>query len=175
LKRAGIAVAGSLFLAVCSHITLPLPWTVVPLNLQPFGVVLLGLLLGPTTAAAAVLYLLEGACGMPVFSPTGLGGIAQLTGPTGGYLMSYPVAAWVAGRLASRSFFATLGAAVAADALVLLAGTAWLTALLHLSPRAGFLMGAAPFLPGDFLKCVAAAGLATGYAAWKIKHRERSA
>jgi biotin transport system substrate-specific component len=168
-KRGGIAVAGTVFLAVCSHVTLPLPWSLVPLNLQPFGVVLLALLFGPTMGAVtAALYLLEGAAGMPVFSPHGLGGLAQLLGPTGGYLMSYPLAAFVAGKLASRrSFFQSLGAAVAGDVLVLACGTIWLTLLMHLTSRAGFMAGAAPFLAGDFLKCVAAAGMTAGFVAWK--------
>ncbi len=169
LKKGGIAIAGTLFLAVCSHISLPMPWTVVPLNVQPFGVLLLALLFGPTMGAVtAALYLLEGAAGLPVFSPHGLGGVAQLLGPTGGYLMSYPVAAWVAGKLMSRrSFFASLGAAIAGDAIVLISGSAWLGVLLHLSLRTAFFGGALPFLPGDFLKCAAAAGVALAWFRWQ--------
>jgi biotin transport system substrate-specific component len=168
-KRGGIAIAGTLFLAVCSHVTLPLPWTLVPLNLQPFGVLLLALAFGPAMGAAtAGLYLLEGASGLPVFSPHGPGGIAQLLGPTGGYLMSYPLAAWVAGKLGARKpFFTSLGAAIAGDAVVLLTGTAWLGFLMHWSVRASLFAGTAPFVAGDFLKCVAAAGLGAGFFAWR--------
>jgi len=171
-RRGGIAIAGSLFLAVCSHMTLPLPWTVVPLNLQPFGVLVLALLFGPGMAAAtAVLYLVEGLAGAPVFSPHGPGGLPQLLGPTGGYLMSYPVAAFVAGGLARRaSFVANLGAAVIGDAIVLAGGTVWLSVLAHTGLRAAFTLGAAPFLAGDFLKCAAAAGLAS---AWFAKQNKR--
>jgi biotin transport system substrate-specific component len=171
LKKGGIAIAGTLFLAACSHGTLPLPWTLVPLNVQPFGVLLLALVFGPAMGTAtAVLYLLEGAAGLPVFSPHGPGGIAQLLGPTGGYLMSYPLAAWVAGQLGSRKAFASaLGAAVAADAVVLASGTVWLGLVLHLTVRSALAGGALPFLAGDFLKCVAAAGLASASFLWQRK------
>jgi biotin transport system substrate-specific component len=174
LWNAGIVLAGSAFLAICSHLTLPLPWTPVPLNLQPFGVLLLALLFGPNLGAAtAALYLLEGATGLPVFSPHGPGGLVQLLGPTGGYLLSYPLAAWVTGRLAlsnqylRSSFFISFGAALAGDVLVLTAGTAWLAILTHASLRPILLASFFPFLPGDFLKCVAAAGIATGCFVWR--------
>src|SRR5215469_12199938 len=81
-------VAGSALVAICAHVSVPLFFTPVPMTLQPFAVLLLGLLLEPTAAfAALVLYLVEGAAGLPVFTPQGPGGILQLIGPTGGYLM----------------------------------------------------------------------------------------
>ncbi len=96
LRATGIILAGSALVAICSHITLPLWFTPVPLTLQPFAVVLLGLLLRPRLAAATLgAYLAEGGIGLPVFAP-GLAfgaGLAHLLGPTGGYLMSYPAAA----------------------------------------------------------------------------------
>src|SRR5437870_11806977 len=89
-----VIVSASLFVALCARITVPLPFTPVPLTLQNFGVLLVGLALGPRRAfAAMVLYLAEGAMGLPVFNPAGLGGVAQLLGPTGGYLMAYPAVA----------------------------------------------------------------------------------
>jgi biotin transport system substrate-specific component len=190
LWKGAIALAGTVFLALCSHVTLPLPWTPVPLNLQPFGVLLLALLLGPGLAAVtAALYLLEGAAGAPVFSPHGPGGILQLVGPTGGYLLSYPFAAWITGRLAGTgslvrptflrsqsaasspataiSFLRFLGASVVGDALVLTAGTAWLAILTHAAARAVVTAALLPFLPGDFLKCVAAAAIAAVWFGWR--------
>lgn len=176
-RNAGVAVAGTLFLAVCSHISTPLPWTLVPLNLQPFGVVLLALLFGPNMAAAtAALYLVEGAAGLPVFSPHGPGGLAQILGPSGGYLMSYPAAAWLAGRLRGPASFArNLTAGMVGDLLVLLSGFAWISVAGHISAKAAFAAGVAPFLPGDFLKCVAAAGIAAGYFAWRRRDTNRDA
>jgi biotin transport system substrate-specific component len=172
-EKGAVVVAGTLFLAVCSHVSLPLPWSLVPLNLQPFGVLLLALVLGPWMGAAtAAAYLLEGMAGLPVFSPHGLGGAAQLFGPTGGYLMSYPLAAYVAGKLgAGKKFYAGLLGAVAGDAVVLLGGVAWLALISNNDWPTAFLLGVSPFLAGDFLKCVAAATLATALASWQTpKH-----
>ena len=97
-RQVALVVGGSLFVALCAHITIPLPFTPVPLTVQNFGVLLVGLLLGSRRGFAALtLYLAEGAMGMPVFSPLGPGGIAHLLGPTGGFLLAYPLVAWVAG------------------------------------------------------------------------------
>ena len=90
-KQAGIVIGASAVIAVCARLVLPLPFTPVPLTLANFGVLLVGLALGSKRgAAAAALYLAWGAFGLPVFSPSGVGGIAQLFGPTGGYLLAYP-------------------------------------------------------------------------------------
>src|SRR6476620_4074534 len=93
-----VVAAGALALA--AQFALPIPGTPVPFTLTPFVVVLAGLLLGPADAAAAmVLYLAAGAAGLPVFAPMGAPGLARLLGPTGGYLLAYPVAAAAAGWL----------------------------------------------------------------------------
>src|SRR5271169_3021563 len=98
-----IVVGASLFVALCARVTLPLPFTPVPLTMQNFAVLLVGLTLGSRRGFAALaLYLAEGMAGLPVFNPTGLGGIAQLLGPTGGYLMAYPFVAFVSGFIAER-------------------------------------------------------------------------
>ena len=166
--RIVLAVAASLFVALCAHVSVPLPFTPVPLTLSNMAVVLVGLVLGPELAfAALLLYLAEGASGMPVFNPTGPGGIAQLLGPTGGYLFSYPLAAALAGfamhqlkGLRSRFAAATIAAA-GGTALVLLCGVTWLAVELHLSAGQAFVAGAMPFLPGEIVKVLAAAGIAT--------------
>ena len=102
-KQIAIVVGASLFVALCARVTIPLPFTPVPLTLQNAGVILVGLLLGSRRGFAALaLYLCEGAAGLPVFNPTGLGGIAQLFGPTGGFLMAYPLVAGLAGYLMER-------------------------------------------------------------------------
>src|SRR5260370_5435481 len=97
LWNVALVASASLFVALCARITVPLPFTPIPLTLQNFAVLLVGLTLGPRRGFAALaLYLAEGAAGMPVFNPLGLGGIAQLLGPTGGFLLAYPLVAAVA-------------------------------------------------------------------------------
>ena len=110
-------VGASCFVALCARVTVPLPFTPVPLTLQNFAVLLVGLALGSRRGFAALaLYLAEGAFGLPVFNPTGLGGIAQLLGPTGGYLMAYPFVAFVSGWIAERGSKSFRRYAVAAAA-----------------------------------------------------------
>ncbi|MFI5106800.1 MAG: biotin transporter BioY, partial [Terriglobales bacterium] len=103
-KQAGIVVSASLLVALCAHVTVPLPFTPVPLTLANFGVLIVGLLLGSRRGFAALsLYLVEGVFGLPVFAPSILhGGIAQILGPTGGFLMAYPLVAFVAGWIYER-------------------------------------------------------------------------
>ena len=96
-------VSATVLVAICAHIAVPLGFTPVPVTMQTFAVLLLGLLFGPGPAFACLaLYLMEGAVGLPVFSPHGPGGLAQLLGPTGGYLLSYPFAAALASVLYRR-------------------------------------------------------------------------
>src|ERR1700682_6043742 len=96
--------SASLLVALCSRVTVPLPFTPVPLTLQNFGVLTVGLLLGSRRGFVTLtLYLVEGAFGLPVFSPAILGsGITHLLGPTGGFLMAYPLVAFVAGWIYER-------------------------------------------------------------------------
>src|SRR5258706_14187105 len=101
-KQAAIVVAASLFVALCARVTVPLPFTPVPLTLQNFGVLAVGLLLGSRRGFAALaLYLVEGAFGLPVFSPSiSLGvGVLRILGPTGGVSFAYPLVAFVAGYI----------------------------------------------------------------------------
>src|SRR5438477_13078807 len=103
-QQAALVVGASLFVALCARLTVPLPFTPIPLTLQNFGVLLVGLLLGSRRGFAALaVYLLEGATGLPVFNPAGPGGIAQIMGPTGGFLMAYPAVAFIVGWLYERS------------------------------------------------------------------------
>src|SRR5690242_14225426 len=92
IKQVAIVICASAVIAVCARIVLPLPFTPVPLTLANFGVLLVGLTLGSRRGfAAAALYLGWGAMGLPVFASSGPGSIAQMLGPTGGYLWAYPV------------------------------------------------------------------------------------
>ena len=97
-SRRSAIVGFAAAVAAASQIAIPLPWTPVPITLQPMLVILAGMWLGPVAGAASmVLYLAAGAAGLPVFTPIGAPGIARFFGPTGGYLIAYPVAAYVAG------------------------------------------------------------------------------
>jgi biotin transport system substrate-specific component len=168
LRGAGIVLVGSALVAVCAHVAVPLWFTPVPVTLQPFAVLLLGLLLGPRMAAGTMLaYLAEGAAGLPVFTPHGLGGIAQLLGPTGGYLLSYPLVAPLVSllwRRGARSFGRGLWIAGAGSIVTLAMGALWLGVLTHASPLTVLSHAVLPFLPGDVLKVCAAAAMATGAA-----------
>ena len=154
-----VVAAGAL--ALSAQLALPMPGTPVPLTLQPFVVVLAGLLLGPADAAAAmVLYLAAGAAGLPVFAPMGAPGLARLLGPTGGYLLAYPVAAAVAGWIgAGRAAFMTRAlAAIAGIAVLYLGGLAQL-AVLSGSLATAALLGALPFAAADVVKAFVAAAV----------------
>ena len=148
-------------LALASQIAVPLPGTQVPLTLQPFVVVLAGLLIGPLDAAAAmVLYLAAGAAGAPVFAPMGAPGLARLLGPTGGYLLAYPAAAAVAGWLGAgrERFAARLLAAVAGIAVLYVGGLAQLS-LITGSLATATALGVLPFVGADLVKAIVAAAL----------------
>ncbi len=152
-----LVVAGSLFVALCAQISLPLPFSPVPVTGQTFAVLLLGATLGARRSAAALLlYLAEGAVGLPVFAPGGLPGLARLVGPTGGYLLAFPVAAFLLGWMMEhlpRRWGLWLAAALACELLILLAGSVW---LLLIVPLPGWSeaaqLGLLPFLPGALLK-----------------------
>src|SRR6266705_5296270 len=100
--RLGAVVIGAVLVALAAQVSVPLPGTPVPMTLQPMAVLLVGGLLGARLGALSmILYLAMGAAGLPVFTPTvPLLGVARLLGPTGGYLLAYPVAAWAVGWLA---------------------------------------------------------------------------
>src|SRR5258708_35665740 len=103
VRQVAVVVGASLFVVLCARGTIPLPFTPVPLTVQDFGVLLVGLTLGSKRGFAALaLYLAEAATGLPVFSPTGPGGVRQFLGPTGGYLMVYPLVAALAGFILER-------------------------------------------------------------------------
>jgi biotin transport system substrate-specific component len=162
LRVLGILVAAGA-LALASQVALPIPGTPVPLTLQPMLVVLSGLLLGPMDAALAmVLYLAAGAAGLPVFAPIGAPGIARLLGPTGGYLLAYPVAAAVAGKLgAGRPSVTTRALAAMAGILVLYLGGLAQLAVLVGSVTTAAVQGVLPFIAADAVKALVA-GVVSG-------------
>jgi biotin transport system substrate-specific component len=134
-RQIAIIIGAGLFVALCARVTVPLPFTPVPLTLQNFGVLLVGLILGSRRGLAALtLYLAEGAAGLPVFSPTGPGGFAQLLGPTGGFLLTYPMVAALAGWVMEhgrKTFSRALAAALSAELVLFIGGLCWLFLLTH--------------------------------------------
>jgi biotin transport system substrate-specific component len=174
LKSAALVVAFSLVTALAAQVVIPLPFTPVPLTGQTFAVLLTGALLGSRLGALAMLaYLAEGAAGLPFFR-AGAGGVGHLLGPTAGYLLAFPAAAYVAGLLAERGWdrrFLTAAAAMALGSVVVLAGGwAWLAFALGSAARA-FELGVAPFLVGDVVKIALAAALLP--AGWALLGRRR--
>jgi biotin transport system substrate-specific component len=169
-----LVIAANVFVAACAHLSIPLPFTPVPITLQNFAVILVGLVLGPAAGfSAMVLYLAEGAMGLPVFTPHSVGGIAHLLGPNAGYLFSYPLAAAVAGwvvramqRVTSR-FRSALVASTIASLPIFLLGAGWLGHLLHLSGSAVWALAVAPFLVGEVIKITAAAGIFSALQQWR--------
>ena len=169
-ERTAVVLLGTLFVAICAHVSIPLWFTPVPFTLEPFAVLLLALLLSPRWSALTLaVYLAEGAAGLPVFSPVGGPTLLHLFGPTAGYLLSYPAVAWLTGSLFRRfrnadapGFAAALGAATVGDCVILLSGAAWLALLTHQSAATIFTLAVAPFVPGEILKVIAAAGIVAG-------------
>jgi biotin transport system substrate-specific component len=171
-------VAANILLVLCAHIVIPLPWTPVPITGQTFGVLLVAVLLGARRGAITlILYLLEGAAGLPVFQPLGLPGLARFAGPTAGYLLSYPFAAFVTGWLVERGAkignardgggwlagLPLLGVLLSGEAIIFACGCAWLAMFLGMGWSAALRQGALPFIPGEIIKMalivVAAGGL----------------
>jgi biotin transport system substrate-specific component len=172
--RIALVVAATAFVAVCAHVSLPLPFTPVPLTLQTFAVLLVGMALGPVAGfSAMILYLAEGAMGLPVFSPHGPGGVAQLLGPTAGYLFSYPLAAAAAGwvvratRPLQSRFARAVIAGIAASVVIFTLGATWLAHLLHLGTSAAWALAVTPFLLGEVIKITAAAGIFSTLQRWQ--------
>lgn len=165
-RQVAIVVGASLFVALCARLTLPLPFTPVPLTLQNFGVLLVGLALGSRCGFAALaIYLAEGMAGLPVFSPAGPGGLAQLVGPTGGFLLSYPFVAGIAGWIMEsgrRSFARAAVASFFAEIALFAGGLSWLAVLTHSMAQA-LRFGLYWFVFAEIIKIMSAAAVASGW------------
>ena len=161
---------------VAAQVSVPLPFTPVPFTLQPMIVLLGGAALGARAGMSAqVLYLVLGIAGLPVFaaSPILPQGFGRLLGPTGGYLMSYPIAAFVTGYLAQRGldrrYATSVLAMVAGLAIVFASGVLWLAFGAHVGLAAAVRTGLIPFIPADVIKVLLAATILPG--AWKLLQR----
>lgn len=158
VRRSVAILAGALLVALGAQVAVPLPGTPVPLTFQVPAVLVVGALLGPRLGAASMgVYLALGAAGLPVFAPVGAPGLARLIGPTGGYLLAYPVAAAAAGMLVAdaRSWLRLL-AGLAVGLLVIHVGGVVQLAVLGGDVGTALRLGSVPFLPGDIIKVLLA-------------------
>ena len=171
--RLALALTGSVLLAVSAKIAVPmLP---VPITLQTLAIPLLVLTLGRNLAVTAtLLYLAEGAAGLPVFAPVA-DGFPGLAGPTAGYLWSYPIAAFLMGTLRDcglkASWAGRWAAIFAGDVAIFIAGAAWLGVSVHISVAQALALGVTPFIIGDLLKITIASALPSKAAAIVARFR----
>ena len=154
-----LVLGGSFLVALSAQIAIPLPFSPVPITGQTFAVLVLGMLLGRWRGTAAVLaYLAEGVLGLPVFAG-GVAGIAKILGPTGGYLVSFLPAAYLAGYLAEkgwdRRISTTFIAMILGNIVIFGFGAFWLARFVGFDKALS--LGVLPFLAGDVVKI----GLAT--------------
>ena len=175
-RSVSLAVAFSLLTALAAQIVIPIG--PVPITGSTFAVLLTGALLGSRLGAMSlIIYLVEGVAGLPFFYG-GSSGIAHIFGPTGGYLVAFPAAAFITGAFAENGWdkrFLTAAPAMAVgSALILLAGWMWFAALMNTNLLAAFKVSVAPHLIGDVIKIVlAAAVLPTGWALLKRKASQK--
>src|SRR5215471_15225295 len=176
-ERVGAVAFVTALTAVAAQISIPVPFTPVPFTFQPMVVLVGAAALGSRLGMASqVLYLAIGVAGLPVFawSPTLPQGAARLFGPTGGYLMSYPFAAFLTGWLAERGFdrryLSAVLAMICGLAVVFTGGVSWLMmGASRLGLSAALAAGLYPFLVADFAKLLVASGVMP--ALWKITGR----
>ncbi len=162
-RKLVMVLMGSLLVAASAQITVPM--FPVPMTLQTFAVMLIGLTYGSRLAAATmVTYLAQGAMGFPVFAG-GAFGLAPLMGPTAGFLFGFVAMAFVLGWLVERGFgrgILMFVATLIATALLFVPGVIWLQAVTPLTLQGAFMAGAAPFLLGEVLKAAVAALIVIG-------------
>lgn len=171
VRQVGLVIGFSLLTALSAQIVIPIG--AIPITGQTFAVLLTGALLGSRLGAITmIVYLLEGASGLPFFSG-GHGGLLHLMGPTGGYLIAFPAAAFITGAFAEHGWdrkFLTAGAAMAVGSLVImLSGWVWFSLVMRTSPAITLFDTVLKFIPGDIVKIgLAAAALPSG---WKMLKR----
>ena len=172
VRQVGLVIGFSLLTALAAQVVIPLG--PIPITGQTFAVLLTGALLGSRLGAMAMIaYLIEGASGLPFFAQ-GQGGIAVLFGPTGGYLVAFPAAAFITGAFAEngwdKRFWTAVIAMTVGSIVILLAGLAWFSVLMHTSPLIAFQVTVLRFIPGDIIKILlAAAALPAGWSLLKRK------
>jgi biotin transport system substrate-specific component len=168
VRQVGLVIGFSLLTAAAAQLVIPIG--PIPITGQTFAVLLTGALLGSRLGAMAMIaYLIEGSSGLPFFAG-GHFGLAHLLGPTGGYLVAFPAAAFITGAFAEhgwdRRFFTAAPAMAIGSAVIMLSGWAWFSILTHTPPLTALYLTVIKFIPGDIIKItLAAAALPSG---WKL-------
>jgi biotin transport system substrate-specific component len=162
LRHVALIVLGALVIFLSAQISIAVPGTPVPITGQTFGVLLVGGALGFRRGLASVaLYVLIGLIGLPFFAE-GKGGVSVILGASGGYLIGFIVAGALVGRLAElgwdRRIVGALGAMAIGNLVIYLVGVPWLMAVAHYDLATGIAKGLTPFLIGDAVKLLLAAG-----------------
>ena len=171
VRQVGLVIGFSLLTALSAQIVIPMG--PVPITGQTFAVLLTGALLGSRLGAITmIVYLLEGASGLPFFSGAH-GGILHLMGPTGGYLVAFPAGAFITGAFAEhgwdRKFFTAAAAMAIGSLVIMLSGWLWFSLVMRTSPAITLFATVLKFIPGDIIKIsLAAAVLPSG---WKLLKR----
>src|SRR6266446_3257621 len=172
VRQVGLVIGFSLLTALSAQVSIPIG--PVPITGQTFAVLLTGVLLGSRLGALAMIaYLIEGASGLPFFQQ-GHFGLLYLMGPTGGYLIAFPAAAFVTGAFAEhgwdRRFLTTAAAMAIGSAIIMLSGWAWFSVVMRTSPMLTLYATVIKFIPGDIIKIsLAAAVLPSG---WKLVRKQ---
>lgn len=170
VRDVALTLAGTAFITVAGYIAIPLPFTPVPLSLATFAVLLTGAALGPARGAtSALLYLVLGVVGVPLFA----GGNAGWAFSSFGYIVGYVIAALLVGSLArrraDRTVLSTIGLAGLGSLTIYACGVPWLAGFVGVDLATAITLGVAPFLIGDAIKIVAMAGLLPG--TWRLVDR----
>jgi biotin transporter BioY len=175
-RSVGLVFSFSLLMALSAQILIPIG--PVPITGQTFVVLLTGALLGSRLGAMAmIVYLMEGASGLPFFSG-GHGGLGHLLGPTGGYLVAFPAAAFITGAFAEhdwdRRFLTAVAAMAIGSVVIMLSGWTWFALVTNTPLTVAFQLTVLKFIPGDIIKIVlAAAVLPAGWALLKRKASQK--
>ena len=175
LTDAVLVLGGALFVALFAQISIPLPFTPVPITVQTFAVLLVGGALGSLCGVASMsLYMLMGIVGLPVYANQAHG-FEIIKGATGGYIVGFLVAGLLVGYLADRGWdqkFSTSGTMMlTGNVIIFLVGLIWLQQVLHTSLADTLKFGLYPFVPGEIVKLYLAAALLPG--AWALVRRIR--
>ena len=162
--RAGSVLLAVVLTAAAAQFTSVLPFTAVPFTMAPLVVMLTGAALGSRLGfLAQAMYLMAGAMGLAVFTPsiTLPPGAARLIGPTGGYLLAYPVAAFVTGWLAERGwdrrYLTSLASMLAGLAIIFAGGVSWLSLMPGQTLQSAIAGGFLPYIGMDLVKAAIAA------------------
>ena len=170
VRDAALVLGAALLTAACAQIAIPFPGSPVPVTGQTFAVLLTGAALGANRGAAGqLLYVAMGLVGLPFYAD-GTHGVDVVFGATGGYLVAFPIAAWVTGKLAEARFDRTplkaLPAFTIGSLIVFAVGVPWLAVSADITLAKAIALGFVPFIPGGILKAALAAGLLP--TAWKL-------